>query len=121
MSSGCKLFLPHFEDFSLLDRDDFFEFGDGFFEVFVPHFQELVFVVELNLLFFLPIRLFLTVAEFLEDLLGEVVAGVVEFFLGLEVVEFGNQFFVSLIEPFVLEDELGEFIFETVFHEELVD
>jgi hypothetical protein len=58
---------------------------------------------------------FLPVVQFIVDFLLKVLSGILEIRFRLDVIEFGYQFLVGFVEAFILEDELGDFVFEGLF------
>jgi hypothetical protein len=45
----------------------------------------------------------------------KVLSGILEIRFRLDVIEFGYQFLVGFVEAFILEDKLGDFMFESLF------
>ncbi len=88
LSAMCEFFLSHFDDFALFVCNNFFKFVDGFFEILVSDFEELIFVVKFDFLLFFLIGNFLPVVQFIVDFLLKVLPGVVKIRFRLDVIEF---------------------------------
>ncbi len=57
------------------------------------------------------------VVQLIVDFLLKVLPGIVKIRFRLDVIEFRYQFLVGFVEAFILEDELGDFVFEGLFGE----
>lgn len=111
----CEFFLSHFDDFALFVCNNFFNFIDGFLEILISDFEELIFVVKLDFLLFFLISNFLPIVQFIVYFLLKVLSGILEIRFRLDVIEFRYQFLVGFVEAFILEDKLGDFMFESLF------